>query len=188
MSAPKILAIPGSLRKGSLNRMLLKVAVAELQKLGAEVELADLKELALPVYDGDIEDTTGQPEGGKVLRDKLARAEGVLFVTPEYNHGIPGGLKNALDWASRPPGQAFKNKVGALMGASPGAFGAVRSLTAVRQTLTALGMWLVPSQVMVSFANKAFTDSGELKEPRTQEEVAAVAQALFAEVQRRREP
>ncbi len=185
MSGPKILAIPGSLRTGSLNRMLLKVAVGELTKLGAEVDQADLKELALPIYDGDIEGATGQPAGGKLLREKISRADALLIVTPEYNHGIPGGLKNAIDWASRPPDQPLKGKVAALMGASPGAFGAVRSLTSVRQTLTALGVWLVPSQVTLSFANKAFTETGELKEARTLDEVKGVVTALVDEAKRR---
>src|ERR1700749_3006490 len=103
MSGVKVLAICGSLRKGSLNRKLMKIAVGELEKLGAQVDQADLKELALPVYDGDVEASITQPEGGKAVREKIAHADALLIVSPEYNQGVPGGLKNAIDWASRPP-------------------------------------------------------------------------------------
>jgi chromate reductase len=119
----KILAVPGSLRRESYNRMLLQAA-AELLPEGVELELfEELK--ALPPYDED--DEWGPvPASVTRLREALAGADAVLFATPEYNHSIPGQLKNALDWISRPPGTSpLRNKPVAVVGASQGGFGAV---------------------------------------------------------------
>src|SRR3954467_15112718 len=105
MSAPKILAFAGSLRKGSYNKMLVRVAAAAAARAGAEVTSVDLKELALPVYDGDDEDASGLPPGAKRLKKLMVEADGFLISTPEYNSSTPGGLKNAIDWASRTEGE-----------------------------------------------------------------------------------
>ncbi|HZH04571.1 MAG TPA: NAD(P)H-dependent oxidoreductase, partial [Myxococcaceae bacterium] len=116
MSKHKLVAICGSLRSGSFNAKLLKLAVGEAERLGAEVDTVDLKALAIPVYDGDIEHESGPPPSVVELKDRIRAAAGLLIASPEYNHSIPGGLKNAIDWASRAPSPPFRNKVAALMG------------------------------------------------------------------------
>ncbi len=159
----KILAFAGSLRSGSYNRKLLKNA---LEILGgrAEIDLLDLREVAMPIYDGDIEESQGLPEGAKLFKQRIAAADALLLATPEYNNSVPGGLKNAIDWASRPPGNPFRGKVVLLIGASPGQFGAARSVLAVRQILNALFAIVIPQTVLLPEADQAFDETGNLKE------------------------
>ncbi|MBP7147130.1 MAG: NAD(P)H-dependent oxidoreductase [Acidobacteria bacterium] len=101
-TAPKILAIPGSLRRGSYNRKLLAAAVAGALGAGADVTLLDLRDFDLPPYDGDLEQRTGLPEGARRLKQVLIARQGFLIASPEYNSSVSGTLKNAIDWASRP--------------------------------------------------------------------------------------
>jgi chromate reductase, NAD(P)H dehydrogenase (quinone) len=162
----RILAIAGSLREGSFNRKLLKVATTLAERSGATVETVDLKVLGLPVYDGDIEETQGLPGAANALRDRIAWSQGLLVCTPEYNHSIPGGLKNAIDWASRPPNQPFNGKVVAMMGASTSGFGTVRAQMHLREVFTTLGMYLIPNALLLSRAQDAFDERGELKDER----------------------
>ncbi len=182
--SPRILAIAGSMRTGSYNRKLLRVAIQAAEQAGAEVDAVDLKELALPLYDGDIEERQGLPASAVTFKERIARAAGLLIASPEYNASIPGTFKNAIDWASRPPGNIFKDKVAALLGASPGGFGAMRSLLHLRQVLTTLGVWLVPSQVTVSRAHEAFDAEGGLKDPKINEQVAQLTRQLINHLQR----
>lgn len=159
----RILAFAGALRAGSFNRSLLKVAVEKLQG-AAEVDLLDLKAVPMPIYDGDIEANDGLPENATQFKKRIADADALLIATPEYNHSIPGGLKNAIDWASRPPGNPFRGKVALLIGASPGQFGAMRSILALRQVLTALFAIVIPQVVALSRADRAFDAAGRLKD------------------------
>ncbi len=159
----KILAFAGSLRSGSYNRKLLKVAV-EILDGQAEIDLLDLRDVPMPIYDGDIEQSQGLPEGAKLFKQRIAAADALLMATPEYNNSVPGGLKNAIDWASRPPGNPFRGKVVLLIGASPGKFGAARSVLAVRQILNALLAIVIPQTVLLPRADQAFDESGNLKE------------------------
>jgi chromate reductase len=175
---PRILAVAGSMRSGSFNRKLLQVAVQAAEK-EAEVDLVDLRELNLPLYDGDLEASEGLPEGAVRFKERILRANGLLIASPEYNQSIPGTFKNAIDWASRGPGDVFENKMAALMGASPGGFGAGRSLLHLRHVLTALGVWLVPSQVTLSRAHQAFDPEGALKDPEKQTEVVELVNLLI---------
>jgi chromate reductase, NAD(P)H dehydrogenase (quinone) len=160
----KIVAFAGSLRTASLNRKLLALAVKHCEAAGATVNVLDLRALAIPLYDGDLEQASGLPEGVKVLRDSITAAAGVLVATPEYNHSIPGVLKNALDWVSRPPAGVLKDKVVAMIGASNGIAGTIRVNYALRPVFTVLGAWLVPGYVGVPNAATAFDDAGNLKE------------------------
>jgi len=165
-SAPAILALCGSLRRASFNRKLLRHAVEIAEAQGAQVDVLDLRELALPLYDGDLEAEQGLPAGVQTLKERITAAQGLLIATPEYNHSIPGAFKNAIDWATR-GGNPFAGKVALLMGASTGSFGAVRSLQHLRQVLMARGAWIVPTAVTVANAEQAFDDAGKLKEPST---------------------
>jgi chromate reductase, NAD(P)H dehydrogenase (quinone) len=161
--APALMAVCGSLRRDSFNRKLLRLAVAQAERLGAAVDVVELRELALPPYDGDLEAEQGLPPGATEFKARIAAAQGLVIASPEYNHSIPGTFKNAIDWATR-GGNPFNGKVAALMGASTGAFGAVRSLQHLRQVLMARGVWIVPALVMVPNADKAFDEGGQLKD------------------------
>jgi chromate reductase, NAD(P)H dehydrogenase (quinone) len=186
MPDSKFLAFAGSWRTGSFNRKLLQVGVSELQKLGVQVEVMDLRALELPIYDGDIEASSGLPPGAHKLRERIAWAHGVLIATPEYNHSVPGGLKNAVDWVSRPPQQPFKDKVVALMGASSGMYATVRAQPHLRQSLAALGAWVLPSTAVLAKAQDAFDDQGGLKDAERQKDVQRLMEALVQEVRRRK--
>jgi chromate reductase, NAD(P)H dehydrogenase (quinone) len=150
----RVLAISGSLRRDSHNTRLLRVA-AQLAPPPAELELFDgLKDV--PPYDED-DDGDLLPEGARRLREAIARADAVLIATPEYNSSIPGQLKNALDWASRPfPDNALRNKPVAVIGASTGMFGAVWAQAEVRKVLGAIGARVVDVELPVAGAEEAF--------------------------------
>ena len=149
----RVLAISGSLRRDSHNTRLLRVA-AELTPPPAELELFDgLKDV--PPYDED-DDGDLVPEGARRLREAIARADAVLIATPEYNSSIPGQLKNALDWASRPfPDNVLRNKPVAVIGASTGMFGAVWAQAEVRKVLSAIGARVVDVELPVAGAEEA---------------------------------
>ena len=180
-SSPRILALGGSLRTGSYNQKLLAVGVGALRAGGAEVDVVDLRALGFPPYDGDIEANEGVPEAVHMLRARIVAAHGLLIASPEYNHSIPGTFKNVIDWASRPPKPyVFHDKVVALMGASPGGFGAVRALLHLREVFTALGAWVLPAEVTISRAGSAFDPNGALTDPKRAHLVGQLAADLIA--------
>ena len=174
----RVLAVAGSLRSGSFNRKLVAVGAEALRRLGVAVDLLDLREVAMPCYDGDLEEQTGLPEGAKAFKQRLAQAQGLLISTPEYNNSLPGTFKNAIDWASRGDEDVFTGKVAALMAASPGGVGGMRALPHLRQVLTALDVWLVPAQVTVSRAHEAFAADGSLVADFYRKQVDGLAEAL----------
>jgi chromate reductase len=174
----RILAFAGSLRTGSYNRKLLAIAVEALRGQ-AEVDLLDLRDVMMPIYDGDQEARDGLPEPARRFKERIAAADALVIASPEYNTSVPGGLKNAIDWASRPPGNPFKDRVVLLLGASPGQFGAVRSGLAVRQILTALFAVIIPQQIYLPLADQAFDDQGRLKDARRRESVEKACSELL---------
>ncbi len=170
---PKVLAFAGSTRVDSFNKKLVKIAVAGARAAGAEVTLVDLRDLPMPLYDGDLEAKEGIPPNGKKLKEFLLAHQGLLISAPEYNSGISGVLKNAIDWASRSaPGEAplacFTGKVAALMSASPGGLGGLRGLVQVRYSLSNIHVLVLPDQVAIPRAHEAFTPEGALKDPKQQ--------------------
>ncbi len=187
MSAPGVLVIAGSARHGSLNQQLAAVVARELERAGAAVTPVDLRALALPVYDADIE-ARGMPEGARTLRRLFTEHEALLLVSPEYN-GFPTPLLiNALDWASRPVAEdgmpsgpaAMSGTVAGLLSASPGAFGGMRSLMFVRQFLQMnLGMLIVPEQFGLGLADKAFDTAGALIDAKAHAAVVKVVQSVL---------
>ena len=189
MRGVNLLVIAGSARAGSLNRRLAAVAAAMAGEAGAEVQELDLRALQLPVYDGDLEAASGVPAAVRPLADALRAADAVLLVTPEYN-GFPTPLLiNAFDWLSRlgaeghrPAGLAISaGKPVALLSASPGPLGALRSMNFLRQYLQmAFAMIVVPQQFALSRAHEAFDANGALKEERARSSVAGVLAALGA--------
>ena len=180
---PKILAFAGSTREGSFNKKLVKVAAEAARAAGAEVTMLDLRELNLPLYDGDLETSQGLPPGGRNLKDLMLAHQGFLISAPEYNSSISAVLKNAIDWASRPvpgekPLECFDGKIAALMSASPGALGGLRMLVHLRAILENVGTMVLPKQVAVSKAHEAFDENGSLKDPAQQKKI----QQLCAEL------
>lgn len=174
----RLLAFAGALRAASFNRRLVRIA-AEALRGKAEIDLLDLREVAMPLYDGDLEETQGLPEGARAFKARIAAAQALVIATPEYNNSVPGTLKNAIDWASRPPGNPFRGKVVLLLGASPGRFGAVRGVLAVRQVLTALNAVVIPQAVHIARADQAFDEQGRLKDPRSQSSVEKACAELL---------
>lgn len=179
MGNPHLLALCGSLRAGSTNRMLLNQAVAEARRLGADVDVVSSDDLRLPLYDGDLEKAEGLPPKAVELRERLAKSKGVIISCPEYNYSLPGGFKNAIDWMSRPPSPPFKDKWAALMGASGSAFGTIRMQPHLRQTLSWLGMHVLPGHVLVSESHTVFNADGSFKNPERLKGVTELMQALL---------
>jgi chromate reductase, NAD(P)H dehydrogenase (quinone) len=176
----KILGISGSLRRGSYNTMLLHAA-AGLMPPGVELELWDgLK--AVPPYDED-DDAQPAPAGAAGLRESIANADAVLFATPEYNWSVPGVLKNAIDWVSRPLAtNPLRNKPVAVVGASTGAFGAVWSQAELRKVLSATGARVVEGAVAVGHAPTHFDDEGHMIPGELRDELGEVVSALVNEI------
>lgn len=178
----RIFAISGSLRSGSFNTALLHAA-QELAPEGVALEMADLSEI--PLYNEDVREK-GYPPTVQALRDGIRDADAVLIATPEYNYSIPGVLKNAIDWASRPPEQPFNGKPLGIMGASPGRIGTARAQYHLRQCFVFLNATVLNKpEVMVGGAQQVFRD-GMLVDKQTREFVSDLLKALKEAVERQR--
>lgn len=154
----KVIGIVGSLRQGSYNKMLLQAAI-ELKPRDMHIEHAEIGDIQL--YNEDVREK-GFPAPVQRLREQIRAADAVLFVTPEYNYAIPGVLKNAIDWCSRPPDQPFNDKPAAIMGASISRLGTARAQYHLRQSCVFLNMYpLNQPEVMVSDAGKHFDATGK---------------------------
>ncbi|MFZ4536052.1 NADPH-dependent FMN reductase [Propionivibrio sp.] len=161
----RLLAISGSSRKDSVNKRLLDAAVAIARKQGAEVTVLDLRALALPLYDGDLEAASGLPEGAVRLKQAIREHHALLVASPEYNGFFTPLLKNAIDWATRPQegfSSPFTGKTAALLAASPGALGGIRGLPALRVLLSGIGVLVTPGQMSLPLAQQAFDEQGAL--------------------------
>src|SRR6266540_725009 len=178
----RTLGIAGSLRAGSYNRALLQAA-RELAPAGMEIAEFDLREL--PLYDGDVE-AAGDPEPVAALKDAIRSADALLIATPEYNRGVPGVLKNAIDWASRPPlGSPLAGKPVAIMGASTGRGGTARAQEQLRAAVEySRANVLNDPEVLVPEAYMRFDERGRLTDEETRKEIAALLEALSASTRR----
>lgn len=187
MNPIRLLVIAGSSRQGAWSRKLADAAAQMARSEGADVTLLDLRELRLPLYDGDIEAASGVPEGAGTLRAALLSHDALLIVTPEYN-GFPTPLLiNAFDWLSRLGADAgvvsglaaTANKPVALLASSPGLLGGLRSMNYLRQYLQmAFAMIVVPQQFALSRAHEAFDDAGALKDAKAAQVVSGVLASL----------
>jgi chromate reductase len=179
----KVLGVSGSLRADSHNTLLLRGA-AELMPAGVDLELwHGLRDV--PPYDEDS-DVDPAPPAVAALRAALAGADAVLFATPEYNSSIPGQLKNALDWASRPIAtNVLRNVPVAVVGASTGAFGAVWAQAELRKVLGAMGARVVEGEVAVGHADQKLTDAGALVDMGMREQLGEVLVELVVAVRMR---
>ena len=187
MKPIRLLILSGSQRAGSLNLTLARVAAACARRDGSDVTEIDLRALALPVYDGDIEHDAGVPSAALQLRDAIRAHDALLLVTPEYNAFPTPLVLNAFDWLSRIPAtapggggrDATTNKPAALLSASPGPLGGLRAMNLLRQYLGgAFAMLVVPQQFALGHAGEAFDSAGGLKEPKSLQAVEGVLQAV----------
>ncbi|SRR5579884_612960 len=176
----KILAFAASMRKNSYNRMLIKQA-AEILKSApdAVLDLADYREFEMPNYDGDLEDSAGIPPGGREFIRRILAADGLILSTPEYNGGIPGSLKNAIDWASRDDSDPFQGKTLLLLGTSPGRFGSVRGLWHTRIPFEAMGAYVYPEMFALPNARQAFNDAGAFADPKNRDRLEALIRSYL---------
>ena len=172
-----ILGFAGSLRKGSYNRALLRAAT-ELVAKDAKLEIFDLE--GIPPFNQDLEQA--MPDKVKEFKAKIKASDSILFVTPEHNYSIPGVLKNAIDWASRPYGDnSFDGKPAAIMSASTGMLGGARAQYQLRQVLVFLNMHpLNKPEVFVTFANQKIDEQGRLTDEKTKEFIKGLLDALIA--------
>ena len=172
MSKPKILAFAGSTRNGSWNQKLLDVAVGMANESGAEVTSIKLADYELPLFDQDLEASSGLPEQAIELKKLFGEHSGLLLACPEYNSSITPVLKNVIDWVSRPASQdetalaAYQGKTAAIISASPGGFGGLRGLRHVREILSNIKVLVCPGQFALASAHEAFDDSGALAQER----------------------
>ena len=182
MADLSILGFAGSLRLGSYNRALLRAA-AELAPDGMTIEIFDLAEV--PLYNGDVE-AEGDPEGVVRFKQAIAAADGLLMATPEYNHGVPGVMKNAVDWASRPPGSAvLGGKPVGIIGASPGITGSARGQSQLRQAFEFTNSYCMPQPELLVFkAHEKFDADGNLTDEATARFLARYLAAFAAWVRR----
>ena len=180
----RVLGISGSLRRDSYNSALLRAA-ADVLPLGAELEVFDgLK--AIPPYDAD-DDLDFAPAPVQRLREAIADADAVLIVTPEYNASLPGVLKNALDWASRPhAANPLRGKPAAVVGASTGMFGAVWAQAEGRKVLSTIGARVLDAELPVAEADERFAD-GRLSDPEIEDRLGEIVAELVAAAEARAE-
>jgi NAD(P)H-dependent FMN reductase len=185
VARPKILAFAGATRRESFNKKLVRIAARAAEEAGGEVTLIDLRDLPLPLYDGDLEAEQGLPPNGRRLKDLFLAHQGLLISSPEYNSSISGVLKNTIDWVSRPvpnekPLECFTGKVAGLVSASPGALGGLRGLVTVRSILSNINVLVVPDQAAVSKAHEAFDGEGQLKDPKVHAMVQKVSTSVVS--------
>ena len=184
-----IIGLCGSLRRGSFNRMLLRAA-AEAAPPGTSIVQESIREI--PLYDGDVEEEQGIPDAVQRLKDRIAEADGLLIVTPEYNHSMPGVLKNAIDWLSRPADdipRVFRGRPVAIMGATSGPGGTALSQTAWLPVLRKLGMrpWF-DRGVLISDAFTVFDTDGRIADAAMRQRIRRFIEgfAAFAAIQPRK--
>jgi chromate reductase len=181
-AAVRVLGFAGSLRQASFNRALLRAA-RDAAPEGMALEIFDLA--VVPLYDGDVE-AAGDPPGVADFKAKIHAADGVLMVSPEYNHGVPGVMKNAVDWASRPPqAAALAGKPVGIIGASPGITGSARGQSQLRQAFEFTNSYCMPQPELLVFrAHEKFDAAGRLTDEATASHLSGYLQAFMAWVLR----
>jgi len=185
----RILAFSGSARHNSYNTMLVRIAARGAEAVGAVVTIVDLRDYPLPLFDEDLERENGPPENATKLKQLFLEHRGLLISSPEYNSSVTPLLKNTIDWVSRAaagesPLAAYKDKVAALMSASPGGLGGLRGLVHVRSILSNIGVLVLPDQIAVSCAFEAFDASGDLKDEKQRDRVKKLGEGLAGVIAR----
>ncbi|MEM7020385.1 MAG: NAD(P)H-dependent oxidoreductase [Pseudomonadota bacterium] len=179
---PKLLFFAGSARRDSFNKKLAQNAADIGAELGAEATFVDLKDYAMPIYDGDLEAESGLPEAALQLKALFREQDGFFIASPEYNSSFPALLKNTLDWVSRPHEEnepmlaVLRDKVAAISSASPGGFGGLRGLVPLRMMLGNIGVTVVPNQLALSSAHQYFDEAGKLSDETQRKMLRRVVQ------------
>jgi NAD(P)H-dependent FMN reductase len=167
----RVLVFAGSARRESLNKKLARAGFEAVKRAGAEATFLDLDDYEMPVYHGDLESDQGMPENARKVRELFIAHDALLIASPENNQSIAALLKNTIDWLSRDIGDGkgpnsglapYRGKVAAIMNATPGPYGGVRHLFHLRQVLSGLGVLVMPQQVQLARADKAFDAEGRL--------------------------
>jgi len=181
----RLLFFAGSTREGSFNRKLASLAHHIAEANGIEAVLAELKDYPMPIYNGDLEAKEGPPERARAFKALLGEYDGVFIASPEYNSSVTPLLKNTLDWVTRVKEkgetglEVFRSRVFAISGASPGSYGAMRSLLHLRQILElGMGATVIPQQIALPRAMDAFEADGSLKDKAQQTLCKSVVEAL----------
>ncbi len=180
----KILALAGSYRKNSYNRRVLHIAADGAREAGGDVTLLDLNDYPMPIFNADEVERNGFDAAALRFQDVLNEHAAFLIASPEYNGSLPGGFKNAIDWASRANDkykmyEVFKGKSAAIMTASPGQFGGLRCLGDLRGVLTIMGINVLPNEIAVPFVSQKFDDDGI---EMTDEKMRHILEKLGAEL------
>ena len=194
MNKPRIVVMAGSRRREALSRRVAAACARALEAAGAEVERVELADYPAPLYDGDLEASSGLPESIVRLQHVLHASDGVLVVNPEYNGSLTPLLKNTLDWCSRPNpadpersgGKVYAGRAAAVVGSSPGALGGMRVLFHIRDVLGYLGMQVIPQQLAVGKAGEAVGDDDRLRDAAQQDMLDKLAAALVDTARRLR--
>lgn len=180
----KILAFSGSLRADSYNQKLVKIAAEAAREAGAQVTVISLRDYPMPLFDEDLEASSGKPEKAKELKKLFLEHDALLIASPEYNSMITPALKNAIDWVSRVDSQdepmlsAFIGKTAAILSASPGGYGGARSLGFLRPFLQNIKVTVIEDQYSLPTAHEAFAEDGNLKDSEIAAKVRGVGKAL----------
>lgn len=184
MSKAKVLIFSGSIRAESFNKKLAKEAARIASELGVEHTYIDLSDYTMPIYNGDLEASSGLPEGAKKFKRVMLEHQGLIIASPEYNSSIAPLLKNAIDWASRSETKgeeglaAYKDKVALLVSASPGAMGGMRGLVHLRSLLGNMKVLVMPEQLSISKAAEMFDSSGRLTDTSKEESLKMMISKL----------
>lgn len=180
----KILAFSGSLRAGSYNQKLVKIAAAAAEEAGAEVTVISLAGFPMPLFDEDLEARDGKPPKARELKRLFKEHDALLIASPEYNSMISAALKNAIDWVSRSdsddesPLSAIAGKTAAILSASPGGYGGARSLGFLRPFLENVKVTVIAEQFSLPTAHEAFAEDGSLLDPDMTAQVKAIGRKL----------
>ncbi len=180
----KILAFAGSSRKHSFNKKLVKIAASGAKNSGAEITFVDLADYPMPIFNQDLESEQGMPDKAREFKNMLIQHDAFLIASPEYNSAFSPLLKNVIDWATRAeskdetPLVAYKGKIAAIMATSPGALGGIRGLVFLRMLLSNIGVTVIPDQIAIPQATKAFSDDGLLIDSKQQQSVIDLGRKL----------
>ena len=180
---PRVLAFAGSARTDSFNVKLVNIAAEGAKEAEAEVTVLNLKDFPMPLFNQDLEAAEGPPEQATRLKGIMLAHEGLLIASPEYNSSISPLLKNTIDWVSRPADgepmlAVYRDKVAAVMSASPGGLGGLRGLVHLRSILSNMGVLVIPDQVAVTQADSAFDDHGNLLDAKRQTSVQGLGRSV----------
>ena len=162
----QILAFAASYKKTSLNKRLITRAAEIAKSHGAQIDLADFVEFDMPLYNEDLESESGLPQGTLELKRRIEKVDALMIASPEYNYGVPGTLKNAIDWLSRSKPVPLRGKSAYLMSASPSMVGGNRGLWQLRTPLEALGTLVYPDMFSLPNAHHALDEKNEIIDPK----------------------